>query len=89
MNILLRSVLRAFQANTHENHSIMLFPKKHKRKYHHVAGHCRLFCKGHFSYSLWLRQLCPPLHGERSFLQAEIPVFSRVEDKKKTLHKLR
>ena len=23
--------------------------------------------KGTFLYSLWLRQLCPPLHGERSF----------------------
>jgi len=48
MNILFRPVLWAFQANVHENHSDMLFPKKHKRKYHHVAGHCRLFCKGHF-----------------------------------------
>jgi hypothetical protein len=48
MNILSRPVLRAFQDNVHENHSDMLFPKKHKRKYHHVAGHCRLFCKGHF-----------------------------------------
>jgi hypothetical protein len=49
MYILFRPVLRAFKANVHENHSDMLFPKKHKRKYHHVAGHCRLFCKGHFS----------------------------------------
>ena len=24
----------------------MLFPKKHKRNYHHVAGHCHLFWKG-------------------------------------------
>lgn len=48
MNILSRPMLRAFQANVHESHSAMLFPKKHKRNYHHVAGHCRLFCKGHF-----------------------------------------
>jgi hypothetical protein len=49
MNIFFHPVLRAFQANTHENHSAMLVPKKHKRKYHHVSGHCHLFCKGHFS----------------------------------------
>ena len=38
--------------------------------------------KGTFLYSLWLCQICPPLHGERSSQQAESPLFSRVEDKK-------
>ena len=39
--------------------------------------------KGIFLYSLWLCQTCPPLHGERSLSQAESPLFSRVEDKKR------
>ncbi|WP_378956092.1 hypothetical protein [Pelosinus sp. sgz500959] len=45
MDMLFRPMLRAFQSNIHENHSAMLFPQKHKRKYHHVVGHRHLFSK--------------------------------------------
>ena len=69
--------------------ALCFFPKSIKENITMSQGTAVYSVKGIFLYSLWLCQICPPLHGERSLSQAEIPVFTRVEDKKTTLHKLR
>ncbi|MFA6849519.1 MAG: hypothetical protein WCS30_04145 [Selenomonadaceae bacterium] len=69
--------------------ALCFFPKSIKENITMSRGTAVYSVKGIFIYSLWLCQLYLPLHGERSLSQAEIPLFSRVEDKKATLHKLR
>jgi hypothetical protein len=66
--------------------AICFFPKSIKENITMSRGTAVYSVNGIFLYSLWLCQLCPPLHGDCSFLQAETPIFSRVEDKKKALH---
>ena len=63
--------------------AICFFPKSIKENITMSRGTAVYSVKGTFLYSLWLCQICPPLHGERSFQQAESPLFSRVEDKKR------
>ena len=63
--------------------ALCFFPKSIKENITMSRGTAVYSVKGIFLYSLWLCQLCPPLHGERSLSQAESPLFSRVEDKKR------
>ena len=63
--------------------ALCFFPKSIKENITMSRGTAVYSVKGIFLYSLWLCQTCPPLHGERSLSQAESPLFSRVEDKKR------
>ena len=63
--------------------ALCFFPKSIKENITMSRGTDIYSDKGIFLYSLWLCQLCPPLHGERSLSQAESPLFTRVEDKKR------
>ena len=79
--------LQGFHTRSH-------FPKNIRNKYHHVVGHCNLFCirhlKGTFVYPLYLVKVCP--YSMVILLQfvPKNPVFMRgkdsPEDKNKTLH---
>ncbi|MCM0757743.1 hypothetical protein M7775_04050, partial [Sporomusa sphaeroides DSM 2875] len=53
--------------------ALCFFPKSQKENITMSWGTAVYSAKGIFLYSLWLCQLCPPLHGERSFSASRNP----------------